>query len=318
MSVSSVMSLGNNLDVWLSEHEIEKVLHPWIKKRFADSDPEWRKHLKERRVELTWRLIKRRLLGSLSGTKRTQKTVYDSYNAKWTARFFPSPETANQKREASYVRFGQGGLLLKVGGIPLMHSMMIAKVIEQLQPRRVIEVGCGYGTNLFGLAAAFPHIRFSGAELTQSGVEKAKSIVAEPTLPEAVRRYTVLPVKDDTAYRRIEFFQADAAKLPFADGEFDLVFTRQALEQMNEVRRAAVSELARVSNKHVLMFEPFAEFNRDSIRQAYIRSMDYFQMSVEELRQHGLSPICVFDRFPAKVALGIQMVLAAKSSASPQ
>jgi SAM-dependent methyltransferase len=317
MSISSAGMAADNHHVWLSPQEIEAVLSPWIKKRFIGREPEWRQHLRQRQIELNWRLAKRRLLAVLPGTKRTQKVVYDSYNTKWASRYFPSPDQANQKREASYVHFGDGGLLLKVGGIPLMHSLMIAKIIDQLKPRRVIEVGCGYGTNLFGLAAAYPEIHFVGAELTQSGVEKAKSIVAEPVLPEPVRRYTALPVKDETAYRRIEFVQANAAKLPFANNEFDLVFTRQALEQMNEVRHEAVAELARISSNHVLMFEPFAEFNRNSIRQAYIRSMDYFQMSLQELKQHGLSPVCIFDRFPAKVALGIQMVLTVKTSTSP-
>ena len=71
-----------------------------------------------------------------------------------------------------------------------------------------------------------------------------------------------MPLADPTAFRRIRFCQGNAPSLPFADGEFDLVTTVLALEQMERVREQALAEVARVACRHTLMIEPFREVNR--------------------------------------------------------
>jgi ubiquinone/menaquinone biosynthesis C-methylase UbiE len=291
---------------------MQAVLEPWIVKRYAADDPEWQDYLSRRLRELRWRLLKRRVFGWLPRVKRTTATVLESYTQKWAERYFPSPTQANQKRSLMYVRDGAEGLLLKVGGTPLMHGVLIGKILERLRPRTVLEVGSGYGANLFALAAAFPDVKFTGVELTPSGVAKAQSIVAEPSLPEAARRYSALPVRDETAYRRIEFVQGNAAKLPFADNQFDLVFLRQALEQMESVREAAMREIARVARHHVLLIEMLADFNQDPHRRTYIRATDLITLGTADLPRFGLQPVAVFDRMPSKVTSSVQMVLSEK------
>src|SRR5690606_15819330 len=108
--------------------------------------------------------------------------------------------------------------------------------------------------------AVFPEIAFAGAELTPSGVAAARSVQGEP-LPDGVERFAPMPVQSRTAHQRIDFNQADARSLPFADDSFDLVFTRLAVEQMEAIRDEALAEIRRVTRSYVVFVEPFADFN---------------------------------------------------------
>ena len=296
----------------LSRAEIDAVMAPWIVKRYGADDPEWQAYLRRRLRELRWRLAKRRLFGWLPKVKRTTATVLESYTHKWAERYFPTPAQSHQRRHVQYMRDGGGGYVMRIGGQALMHGVLIGKILERLKPRSVLEVGSGYGANLFALAAAFPDVKFTGVELTPSGVAKAQSIVAEPRLPDAARAYSALPVRDDTAYRRIEFVQGNAIDLPFADNQFDLVFTRQALEQMESVREPAMREIARVARHHVLLIEMLADFNQDPHRRTYIRATDLITLGTADLPRFGLQPVAVFDRMPSKVTSSVQMVLSEK------
>lgn len=68
--------------------------------------------------------------------------------------------------------------------------------------------------------------------------------------------------------------QADASAIPFPDNSFDLVVSSHALEQMPGIYGAAISEMVRVSRKHVVLFEPF--YQRASfIEKVRVRTTDY-------------------------------------------
>ena len=71
----------------------------------------------------------------------------------------------------------------------------------------------------------------------------------------------------------------------------------------------ALSELRRVSRRHVLMFEPFADFN-DTLGRTYLWSVDYFRMRLAELEQHGLRPVATWRNYPIKPTFAFGMVLA--------
>jgi hypothetical protein len=79
---------------------------------------------------------------------------------------------------------------------------------------------------------------------------------------------------------------------------------------MNEVRRAALRELARVARKWVVMLEPFRDFNTTPERMYYTRSRDYLSAAVQDLESHGLRPVQVFADFPSKVTRGVGLVVA--------
>ena len=106
--------------------------------------------------------------------------------------------------------------------------------------------------------------------------------------------------------------QGTAAALPFADGAFDLVYSCLALEQMEQVRAAALAEVARVTAAHALLLEPFTDCNDTGLRRAYRLARDHFAGAVGDLAAHGLQPIVVTDEVPGEVWLQPCLVIARK------
>lgn len=72
-------------------------------------------------------------------------------------------------------------------------------------PRRALDLGTGTGAGAFALARRWPEARVVGADLAEAMVVLAR----ERTPPELAPR--------------VEFQVADAARLPYPDGSFDLV-----------------------------------------------------------------------------------------------
>jgi ubiquinone/menaquinone biosynthesis C-methylase UbiE len=85
--------------------------------------------------------------------------------------------------------------------------------------RRVLDVGTGTGLAAFVLAARFPDAEIVGVDLAAEMVEEA-------------RRKTPAELTG-----RVRFEVADAARLPFADGSFDLVTLSNMIPFFDELAR---------------------------------------------------------------------------------
>lgn len=83
-------------------------------------------------------------------------------------------------------------------------------------PERVLDVGTGTGSAAEALAARWPSARITGVDLSEAMIERARA----KSLPD-----------------RVDFRVADAAALPFADGEFDLVTHNNVPVFLGEVAR---------------------------------------------------------------------------------
>jgi SAM-dependent methyltransferase len=90
--------------------------------------------------------------------------------------------------------------------------------------RRVLEIGCGVGTDTVRFARAGAEI--TAVDLTETAVTLTRGHLEQLGLPGEVR-------------------QADAESLPFADGSFDLVWSWGVLHHTPDTARA-VGEVARV------------------------------------------------------------------------
>jgi hypothetical protein len=115
---------------------------------------------------------------------------------------------------------------------------------------------------------------------------------------------------DPTAPRRLSLRQGSADALPVPDKSVDVVFTVLALEQMERVRGAALNELARVARRHVVMIEPFADWNAEPHRRGYIVRNDYFASTIDGLRDSGLRPIVATVDMPNKLSFRAGLVVA--------
>lgn len=290
--------------------EIAAALEPWVVRPYGAG-------------ELTWRALrankwtaygKRRLLrlaASAAERRRRPDFVEDHYDETWSRYAWPDPDEPPGRGNTVYLEWRGRGYATLRHGLVRCHLLGIVQAIERLQPRTVLEVGAGPGMNLAALAGMFPEIAFSGAELTASGVSALRSIQSEP-LPMAFDRFAPRPIRDRDGHRRIDIVQADARNLPFADGGFDLVFTRLALEQMEDVRAAALAEVHRVAGGRAVFVEPFADFQRTGLQTLAVKSKNYLSLGVDDLPRHGFTPLARFDDWPQKITNGAGLVIARK------
>lgn len=254
----------------------------------------------------------RRLTGSTeSSGARSKDVIKGEYEGAWSRGFSAYDVAAGCRKAEPWIYRGES-LWADRAGTPRLRNVMLGGVIRALQPKRVLEVGCGNGINLLLLASQFPEISFTGIELTAAGNRVARELQERDTLPDALSRYAVDPGTDAAAFRRINFLQGDATAMPFADNAFDLVLTVLSVEQMERVRHKALSEIARVSGGHVLNLEPFAEANRTALRRMHVYGRDYFRGAIGGLPRYGLEPLWASMDFPQEVQLGAALVLSRK------
>jgi ubiquinone/menaquinone biosynthesis C-methylase UbiE len=101
----------------------------------------------------------------------------------------------------------------------------------------LLDVGCGLGA---GLRWMLDHHPGQGRPARVVGCDQSSGMVkhAQENVPEA------------------EIVQTDGKRLPFADKEFDVVYTVTVLQHNPDVRRAQVlAEICRVSTRDVFLFE---------------------------------------------------------------
>jgi len=296
-----------------SQH-CRRLLDPWVVSAMPSTSPRWRKLLAQDTRHWRVKIWKHWLKGLLSGNitsalrYRTAAHVKKTYGHTWSGNDWPSQDQPLGTSKPTMAEWRDEGLILKKGALSQMQLERMMALIAETRPRTVLEVGAGAGQNLLSLSAVFPNIVFTGIELTEEGVARARSVQSHENLPDVIKQYSPFPIADDTAHRRVDFQQGDATALPFEDGSFDLVFSRLALEQMERVRRKAVAEMVRVSAGHVLMVEPFADFNDDKRRRLAHRAKNFFSMRLDELPGAGLEPQIVFADWPQKISEGVGLV----------
>lgn len=258
--------------------------------------------------------VTRRLLGTHNTSSvRNNNLIKDEYEVTW-ARGYSTYDLSLGCQKPEPWLVSDTLVMADRSGVPRFRNVILEAAIRQLAPRRVLEVGCGNGINLFLLANQFPDVCFTGLELTEAGNRVARELQKHDILPPHLSCYAVAPGIDLRAFQRINFVQGDATNMPFEDASFDLVFTVLSVEQMEQARDKALAEIARVSAGHVLNMEPFAEANTTLLRRAHIFGRDYFRGKIEDMNQYGLNPIWATVDFPQEIQLQAALVLCKKNS----
>lgn len=294
------------LPLTIDHSAIESAYLPFLLEG-PEGDRAWKSDYARRRRRALLRMIKR-ILGL---KQRGRQAIQAEYQQAWGAGHGKYDVAAGPRKPAAW-RWRGRKLALDGMAAARLRAPLLAAVIERLEPKKVLEVGCGNGINLFSLAGDFPDVEFTGIDLTPAGIEAAKAVQAKDKLPAALAEYIPLPNPDPTAFKRIRFVEGTAAEMPFADGAFDLVYTVLAVEQMERIRETALAEIARVSRGHVLMLEPFKDANRKGVRRLYAVSRNYFRGSIQDLARFGLEPVWATDDFPQEAFLGSPLVLSRK------
>ena len=291
---------------------IETTLAPYLVESRSLPDAEW--EADRARLARKWasRRRRRRLLGLLpgplrrsiaSGGRRTTEHVREAYEDIWTERPVQAAD-APLDHKPILAEWRDRGLRVRRGALPRVHLVLMARMIEELKPASVLEVGCGDGRNLFAMASRFPDIAFRGIELSEAGVRSGRRSQEAPTLPPHLRSFTPWEPADDTAFRRVELTNGNAMAMPFEDDAVDLVMTHLALEQMNPIREEVMAEISRVARRNVLFLEPFADFNRTPLQRDFVEASDYLSMPLADLPRFGIRVTATSEAFPQKSRLG--------------
>lgn len=287
------------LDLGITDSETEKAFEPYVTERFAPGDPTWEDLVEENTRRQRLRRLRRWLIGWIPRMRRTQVGIEGAYSRMWASRSL-EVQLAVEGPTTSCLWRGVG-MRARAIGTKRVHLLFLMRVIAQLRPASVLEVGCGNGLNLFILAGRFPEVRFTGVELTSGGVAAVQSVRALKELPETVRTFAPEPVADPSPFDRITVVHGSAAALPFPDSSFDLVFTSLGLEQMEEIRVKALAEVGRVARSHTAMVEPFREWNESGPQRDYIIANDYFAGRIADLPSFGLHPLFATVDMPCKL-----------------
>lgn len=297
------------LNFQISREEISSAFEPFVRRHFHSSDIRWK-----RKVFRSWfkkfrEYIRQKIFSGLKtsfgGSQPKVKATYENF---WGETVLS--EHLSREGKVLPCLWGDDGMLARGIGTKRVHHLLLKRALETVKPESVLEVGSGYGINLFVLAGYFPEIHFSGVELTRHGVLAAQKIGRMSCMPKEIIDFAQDHILDTAAHRRVQFFQGNAMKLPFPDKSFDVLYTVLALEAMEEIRHQALRELARVAKKYVIMIEPFWDFNDGGIRYYYHTSHQYFRGKIDELRQDGLDPLVVYSDIPHKIRLWPALVIA--------
>jgi SAM-dependent methyltransferase len=89
----------------------------------------------------------------------------------------------------------------------------------ELPPKRALDLGTGTGGAAFLIARRFPESEVTGADIAEAMVEQARKNL------------------DDELRGRVRFEVADASKLPYGDGSFDLVGLSNMIPFFDELDR---------------------------------------------------------------------------------
>ncbi len=116
--------------------------------------------------------------------------------------------------------------------------------LVRLQPRRVIDLGCGPGESLRPLARRYRKARVAGLDLSPAMTARARTQGRWPRRPWAVC--------------------GDMERLPLADGSFDLAVSAAALQWVNDLDRV-FAEVRRSLAPGGLWL--FATFGPDTLRE---------------------------------------------------
>jgi SAM-dependent methyltransferase len=297
----------------LDTADLEAVYAPYVHRRLDPDAPETRALLARMRREWRLRRVKAALRRIVHGPPRPPQKVKDSYEGIWSR--FDYAELLPDPARRLYCMRGFGGYqMANAWGVPRVHLRVLEALVDALRPRTVLEVGCGRGLNLLALAARFPDMRFTGLELSEAGVRAAREAATRGALPEPLRRFIPFALKDETAARTIELVNGSAADMPFEAGQFDLVYTRQALEQMELIRGRVMAQIRRVARGHVAMFEAFRDWNDTGMKRDRAAVTHYFRARIADLPGYGLEPVCIRADLPHKVYMQVGLVTARRES----
>ena len=147
--------------------------------------------------------------------------------------------------------------------------------------KQIVELGAGYGFNLFSLHLGHPDWTLKGFDIAPNGIAAGREIACH------------FGLSDKISLDRIDLTNASDPNLPEIAGE--IVFTYFCIEQIPYDVRKVVENIIAARPKRVINIEPTTELldlthPRDLVSLVYIRSVDYQTQlfsTLDELEREG-------------------------------
>jgi hypothetical protein len=158
--------------------------------------------------------------------------------------------------------------------------------------RQIVELGAGYGYNLFSLHLSHPDWTLKGFDISASGIAAGREIA------------THFGLADKISLDRIDLTDTADPNLSAIAGE--VVFTYFCIEQIPYDVRKVIDNIIAAKPKRVINIEPTTELlkltlPRDLVSLAYIRSVDYQTQlfsTLDKLERDGRIRIIARERMP--------------------
>jgi hypothetical protein len=130
----------------------------------------------------------------------------------------------------------------------------------------LVELGCGFGYNLFSLGLANRWRRFAGFDISDNGIAAAREIAAHFGLAQSM------------SFGLLDLTAREHPNFPKIAGK--TVFTCFCIEQVPHAVEAVILNIAAHRPKRVIHIEPTTEFLElwrpmDLLNFAYVKSVDY-------------------------------------------
>lgn len=242
---------------------------------------------------------------------RKKEKVKEQYDVSWSSIDYKKllPDSINSSLQ-QLISWNERFFLASTSGIAKVHLFLIGQFIKKLNPASVFEVGFGGGNKLIPLAASFADVQFGGIELSDSGYNELNKMAQGGKIPEELIQFSPFKFVCPEKIKDVQTLKGSADSISVADKSYDLVYTSQALEQMDDIREGVFAEITRVARKYVLMIEPFWDWNDKGICRRRVLSKGYFQERIDGLNQYGLEPVYVNSDLPSKYFMQVGVVLA--------
>ena len=164
----------------------------------------------------------------------TLKHVKNSFEVYKNYRF----ETLDFLLSGTYTKYNNSIYIGKNGYLRMELVRKVSELCEGLNKPKVLEVGCGFGVNLYLLKYLNPSIDLHGFEYTSARLASS-----------------ILNLFNENNVQNL--FLADATKMKLEDNSFDFLYSVHVLEQLGqEHAEVAMNEMWRVCRKGIIMIEP--------------------------------------------------------------
>ena len=158
--------------------------------------------------------------------------------------------------------------------------------------KQIVELGAGYGYNLFALNQSHPDWTFKGFDISPNGITAGREIAAH------------FGLSDQISLDRIDL--TDALDPNFAAITGEVVLTYFCIEQIPYDVRKVVENIVVARPKRVINIEPTTELldlthPRDLVSLLYIRSVDYQTVlfsTLDQFEREGRIRIIARERMP--------------------